>query len=301
MNFFSANRIFFYTLGVVTALVLFYFFFFSAPGDFPVETVVKIEQGNSLRNVSLKLKNAHIIRSRLAFEALMILFGREKGSISADYYFESKLPAWRVAKRVSKGEYHMAPIAITIPEGFDSVQIADAFASKLPNFDKNKFLIKAKKLEGSLFPDTYFFFSTDNEERALSSISENFNKKIKLIYPDIIALNKATGKMQREIIIMASIIEREAKGDVDRELISGILWKRITMDMPLQVDASPETYKIKGLPENPISNPGLVAIKAAIYPKNSSYLYYLHDKNGIVHYAKNLSEHDKNVQKYLNR
>jgi len=300
MNFFSANRIFFYTLGVITALVLFYFFFFGAPGDFPVETIIKIEQGNSLRNVSLKLKSAHIIRSRLAFEAFMILFGREKGSISADYYFDIKLPVWRVAKRISKGEYHMAPITITIPEGFDSIQITDTFASKLPNFDKSKFLKKAKELEGSLFPDTYFFFSTDNEESVLLSINENFNKKIKLIYPDIVALNKATGRTQKEIIIMASIIEREAKGDIDRELIAGILWKRVTMDMPLQVDAFPETYKIKGLPESPISNPGLATIKAAMYPKNSSYLYYLHDKNGIVHYAKNLSEHNRNVRKYLN-
>ena len=146
MNFFSANRIFFYTLGVITALVLFYFFFFGAPGDFPVETIIKIEQGNSLRNVSLKLKSAHIIRSRLAFEAFMILFGREKGSISADYYFDIKLPVWRVAKRISKGEYHMAPITITIPEGFDSIQITDTFASKLPNFDESKFLKKAKEL-----------------------------------------------------------------------------------------------------------------------------------------------------------
>ena len=100
---------------------------------------------------------------------------------------------------------------------------------------------------------------------------------------------------------MASVIEREAKGDIDRELISGILWKRIAMNMPLQVDASPETYKTKGLPRSPISNPGLAAIKAAVYPKNSSYLYYLHDKSGIIHYAENLSEHNKNARKYLNQ
>ena len=98
---------------------------------------------------------------------------------------------------------------------------------------------------------------------------------------------------------MASIIEREAKGDIDRGIISGILWKRISLGMPLQVDAVPDTYKTKGLPESPIGNPGLESIKVAIYPQKSSYLYYLHDKNGVAHYAKTFSEHDNNINKYL--
>ena len=102
-----------------------------------------------------------------------------------------------------------------------------------------------------------------------------------------------------DIIIMASIIEKEAKGDADRAMISGILWKRISIGMPLQVDAAPETYKSRGLTKSAISNPGLEAIKSAIYPQKSPYLYYLHDKNGGIHYAKNFSEHQSNEQKYL--
>ena len=70
--------------------------------------------------------------------------------------------------------------------------------------------------------------------------------------------------------------------------------------MLLQVDAAPETYKTKGLPTNPICNPGLKAIEAAIHPLNSTYLYYLHDKNGIIHYAKTFAEHKQNKIKYLN-
>ena len=69
--------------------------------------------------------------------------------------------------------------------------------------------------------------------------------------------------------------------------------------MPLQTDAAPETYKVKGLPKNPISNPGLEAINSAINPQNSSYLYYLHDKDGNIHYAKNFEEHKANKLKYL--
>ena len=69
--------------------------------------------------------------------------------------------------------------------------------------------------------------------------------------------------------------------------------------MPLQVDVAPETYKIKGLPKSPIGNPGLEAIVATIRPQSSPYFYYLHDKDGIVHYAKNFTEHKKNILKYL--
>jgi UPF0755 protein len=98
---------------------------------------------------------------------------------------------------------------------------------------------------------------------------------------------------------MASLVEEEAKGDEDREYISGILWKRLSINMPLQVDAAPSTYEKRGLPENPITNPGLEAIQAAIHPKNSPYLYYLHDKEGNIHYARNFEEHKANKLKYL--
>jgi len=187
------------------------------------------------------------------------------------------------------------PIVVTIPEGFNLNQIADTFVLKLANFNKAQFLIKAKDLDGYLFPDTYFFLTSANEGEVIKSMSDNFNKKINPFLPEIIS----SGKTERDIIIMASLIEREAKGDTDRGIIAGILWQRIKIGMPLQVDAAPETYKTKGLPENPIGNPGLLAIKSALYPQSSPYLYYLHDKNGIVHYAKTLAEHDANIKKYL--
>ena len=116
-----------------------------------------------------------------------------------------------------------------------------------------------------------------------------------MLKPEIIS----SLKTEADIIKMASLIEGEAKGDADRGLISGILWKRIKIGMPLQVDSALETYKTKGLPKSPIDNPGLAAIKAAILPQSSSYLYYLHDKNGNVHYAKSYVEHEQNVLKYL--
>lgn len=287
----QTNKILFY----LVAFFLLLYFSSSAPADIQFPVMVKIQQGSSLRNVSLQLKNERVIRSRVVFEAFAVIYGGEKHIKYSDYLFENKLPVWQVARRISRGEHHLPPVSVTIPEGFDTAQIADVFASKLVNFNKSKFLAEAKKKEGYLFPDTYFFFSTANEIEVLQSISANFNKKIMSIRPEIISF----GKTEREVIIMASIIEREAKGDADREFISGILWKRLKMDMPLQVDAAPETYQKRGLPKIPISNPGLEALRAAVHPQNSPYLYYLHDKNGDIHYAKNFTEHIKNKLRYL--
>ena len=253
----------------------------------------------SLRSVSSTLKKQHIIRSRAVFEAFMIIFEGEKHVFSADYLFEDREPVYKVARRISKGERYLASVKVTIPEGFNVYDIADLFDAKLANFNKEKFLLNAEDREGYLFPDTYFFFATDTEVDVLSSMSENFNKKIEAIRPQIIASSKVTGRTEEDLIIMASLIEGEAKGELDRELISGILWKRLGLSMPLQVDAAQETYKVKGLPESPIGNPGLLAIRAALYPQNSPYLYYLHDKDGNIHYAKNFAEHRRNVDKYL--
>jgi UPF0755 protein len=231
----------------------------------------------------------------LVFEAFVVIFGRERRVIEANYYFEGKLPVWEVAWRISKGEHHTAPVVVTIPEGFDLVQIADTVKPKLINFDRNKFLIEAKYLEGKLFPDTYFFLATDTEGDVIKSMTENFNKKIKILLPDILA----SGKTEKSILIMASLVEGEGKDDSDRDTISGILWKRISLGMPLQVDVAPETYKNTGLPKTPIGNPGIESIKSAIYPKSSPYLYYIHDRDGGIHYAKSFAEHRSNVLKYL--
>ncbi len=292
---FFSGKILIFLFGLAIFFSLLFFFFLNSPSDFPVGTIFRVEQGSSLRSVSLGLKEQHIIRSRLAFEAFVILFGREKGVVFTDYYFEDKLSVYEVAHRISRGEHHMAPIVVTVPEGFTIAQIADTFAAKLTNFDKNKFTLEARGLEGYLFPDTYFFLINDDDTRVLSSMRENFNKKMLLIKSD----TSLSRKTEKEIITMASLIEGEAEGDTDRAFISGILWKRLTIGMPLQVDSSSDTYKKRGLPESPINNPGLEAIKAAIYPQSSPYLYYLHDKNGVIHYARTFQEHTKNKLKYL--
>ena len=284
-----------YKIGAVALLLLFYIFVLSAPRNFPIDKKFSIGPGASLRSVSLLLENENIIRSRVAFEFFIILFGNEKKLISADYSFDQKIPVFEVARRIAGGAARTAPVSVTIPEGYDVEQIADTFAAKLSSFNKENFLLAAREKEGYLFPDTYFFLTSENEDVVLRSMSANFQKKIKPLLPQI----SASGKAEKDIIIMASLVEREAKGENDREVIAGILWHRVKIGMGLQVDAAPETYKNKGLPLKPIANPGLAAIKAALHPKDSPYLYYLHDKNGEIHYARTFAEHAKNVSKYL--
>lgn len=291
------KKYFLYTIVVSIILVLGYFFFFSSPKNFPTGIIINIEAGINLRKLSLKLKKENIIRSRMAFEAFIILYEGERRIKPGDYLFDKVIPVHKVAKRINEGKHNLVPIKVTIPEGFNIIQIGETLSKKMTNFNLGNFLLKAKNKEGYLFPDTYFFLTTDNEEHALKSMSNNYEKKIAPLRPAIIA----SGKTEKEIITMASIIEEEAKGDDDRSVISGILWKRISIGMPLQADAAPITYKEKGLPDNPISNPGLKSINAAINPTESAYLFYLHDKDGNIHYAKNFEEHKLNKTKYLSR
>lgn len=270
-------------------------FFLNAPVDFPVGTIVTVEQGESLRGVSFKLKEENVIRSRLLFEFFMIMYGGEKHIIPADYLLDTKVTVYEIARRIEKGERRLAPIKVTIPEGFNVSEIAEVFDLKLATFNKDKFIASARNLEGTLFPDTYFFFTDDNEEIVLKSMKANFEKKVGPLRPQIILSRKS----EAEIINMASLVEGEANGDADREYIAGILWRRMSIGMALQVDVAPETYKARGLPKSPVGNPGLKSILATLNPKKSDYLYYLHDKTGAIHYAKNYAEHNANIKKYL--
>lgn len=289
----SFVKLFFYILLALFFLVIFNFFFLKAPKDFPKESIQEVKQGSSLRSISLNFKNLNFIKSRVAFETFVILYGDEKHVLPGSYFFEKKLNVYQLAKRIADGDKQLSPLKITIPEGFDITQIAATFSKKLPYFNAENFLNKAR--EGYLFPDTYFFSIEDNENDVLDYLNKNFEKKFKDIRQEIVE----QGKNEKEILIMASILEREARGDMDREYVSGILWKRLNIGMPLQVDAAPETYKERGLPKSPISNPGLEAIHAALYPKTTPYLYYLHDKEGMIHYARSFTEHKANIARYL--
>lgn len=290
---FSKKFVYFSIFLFFIIIFSFYFIFLKIPSDFPQGKIINIKEGASLRSISKELEKENIIHSRPIFEAFVVFYGGEKHLILGEYLFEEKVRVYEIARRISVGEKHLAPIKITIPEGFTKEEIALLAENKLSYFDRNNFLNKTK--EGYLFPDTYFFLTTDTENDVLERLNDNFLNKTKTLKTE----SEKLGKNFQDIIIMASIIEREAKGDTDREAISSILWKRINIGMPLQADAAPITYKEKGLPKEPIANPGLASIKASLYPKSSPYLFYLHDKEGNIYFAKTFTEHQKNIQKYL--
>lgn len=180
-------------------------------------------------------------------------------------------------------------------------------------------------LEGYLFPDTYRVYKNASAEDIIIKMLKNFERKISPELQLEIARQK---KSVFEIITMASMIEKEVVSDEDRILVSGILWKRLELGIGLNVDAtivfakiqnsklkvnnfdkisiedtkieSPyNTYKYRGLPFGPISNPGLSAIMAAIYPKKSDYLYYLSKPDGTTVFSRTLEEHNIAKAKYL--
>lgn len=266
----------------------------SAPVNNKIVTI-HISSNQTLDSISKDLEDRSVIRSAFVLKSLVTVLNFDRKIASGDYLFESKSSVLRVAWQVAQSRHNVKPIKITFKEGMTNEEIANLLASKLSLFRKDLFLSHPKSKQGYLFPDTYFFFSMATTDEIVSEFSNNFNNRIKSLDNKIKNQNRSLS----DIVIMASILEREARGKEDAPIISGILWKRIAIGMPLQVDVERSTYSIKGLPVEPINNPGLISIEAALEPTDSAYLYYLHDKNGIVHFAKSYEEHRKNINNYL--
>lgn len=231
------------------------------------------------------------------------------------FYVFVKLPEF--AERKNKELAKSREVVVAIPEGYSVSKIGETF-ERLGIFSKEDFIKTAQKEEGYLFPDTYRFYKNAKPEDVILKMKENFNKKItKEILEEIKLSKRSLG----QIIIMASLLEEEVGFMEDRKIVAGILWKRLDLGIGLGVDAaltyvlgktsgeltvadlkldSPyNTYRYRGLPPAPISNPGLDAILAALRPAPSPYFYYLTGKDGKARYAKTLDEHALNKFKYL--
>ena len=237
--------------------------------------------------------------------------------MAGDYVFSQRTSVITVAKRVTHGDFGLTSQKISIPEGTSVSEIATIIKNQIPSFDDKAFVKLASEKEGYLFPDTYFFMANVKPTTVVSAMENNFNEKIKTIQNQIDSFKKPL----KDVVIMASLLEEEARTTETRKVISGILWKRLSIGMPLQVDAvfpyiigkntyevttddlqidSPyNTYKYKGLPKGPITNPGLDAILDALTPTKTTYLYYLSDKKGAMHYASSFDQHVANKQKFL--
>ncbi len=270
-----------------------YYLLFAPYGN--KDVIIHISNGKSINSVALQLKSEKAIRYDFTLKIFIKLLKSGKGIVSGDYLIKKNSQVWTVAWQIGRGYHNIEPIKIVIREGLTNEEIATILADKLAGFRRDLFLSSTNDKQGYLFPDTYFFFPLDTTDEIIEKLSNNFQMKIKNLSSEI----DKSGKSLSEIITMASILEGEARGKEDIGIISGILWKRISLDIPLQVDIDKSTYNVKGLPTKPLNNPGLLSINATINPINSPYLYYLHDKNGDVHYAVTFDEHKRNINNYL--
>ena len=289
----NKNKIFEFVLfGIIIIICS---FLFLSPLNRKQDVVIHISSGQSMDLIIEDLKINNIIKKNdFAFKLFIKLFSGSE-IISGDYLIKKESSVWAVAWQLSRGDHKVEKIKITFREGITNEGMADLLAEKLSGFKKDLFLKEIYNKQGYLFPDTYFFFPFDTNDEIIKKFTSNFDNQIKKIETEI----KESNKRLEDIIIMASILEGEAKGKEDIGLISGILWKRISLGMPLQVDVDRSTYEKKGFPVAPLNNPGLMSINASLNPIASKYLYYLHDKNGKVHYATSYEEHKRNINNYL--
>lgn len=306
--------------------IIFYFFvavFFtifwvvvtSMPTSVELPKNIEIEKGASIKKIARSLESDGFIYSSVVFSSLVIL--NNDPIISGEYRFENRENIFKIIKRLTKGDYGIPSKTIRIPEGATLEEMGIIFEDNFRNFDREAFYQLTEKQEGYLFPDTYVFLENIKTHEVVDVLKKTFEQKIE-------ELKKELGELTiplEEIIIMASIVEKEAD-DENREQTADILWHRIEIDMPLQVDATfvysrgkgtfdltkedlqeeenPfNTYIHKGLPPTPISNPGYDSLKAAATPEPTEFLYFLTGLNGKTYYAKTFEEHKRNKNNYL--
>ncbi len=301
---------------LATAILIVFLLFFHTPRRFVPDTLVSIPSGTSVTEATRILEENNIVTSSFLLRLAIIATGGASSMQAGYYFFEYPQGTLAIARRLSRGEFGLTTLKVLLPEGSSSEEMAAILSRHLPRIDTDAFLREAKMQEGYLFPDTYFFLPTATSGEVITTLRQTFDAKT------IDVLPSATATPSRdETIIMASILEEEAQTLEDRQIISGILWKRLAEDMRLQVDApfmyllgktsaqltqddlaidSPyNTYRNTGLPPTPITNPGIESIFAAANPTTTPYWFYLSDSAGTMHYAKTFEEHIANKQRYI--
>ena len=307
-----------------------------ASGNATEKKTVLVEKGDNALIVGEKLSKAGVITGKY-YLAFYLLSKKQLHNLVAGVYdFAPGLKIPEVASIITGGEIASTRIPITFPEGWTSKQMAERldansfsgndFLSIVNNpsaelKDKYKFLSdvpEGKSLEGYLFPDTYYFAKDASAQDIVEKMLKNFDAKMDESMLNDVAAQK---KSLYDVVTMASIIEGEVASDADRKIVSGLFWQRISSRQALGSDATLEyilggnkrqhsiaetktdspynTYLHKGLPPGPVSNPGISAIVAAVYPTDTQYNYFLSDpKTGNTIFAKTFAEHVANKAKY---
>jgi len=295
-----------------------------------------VNAGDSVKKIAENLEIQKFIENKHFFIIYAVINKKQAGMKAGRYSFVPNMSVAEIADDIINGKVIPDEISITFPEGLTLDETENIFRNNGYNIDlkslrvadfnpKYDFLKDAPpnaSLEGFLFPDTYNFFTGEKDEKKLvSKMLDNFEKKIGEYLK-----NRAPDQNETvyNTVIMASLIEREVITDEDKKIASGLLWKRIEIGMPLQVDAtiiyikhkrgdngfdiyqedlsidSPyNTYLNLGLPPAPISNPGLGSLVAAIHPQQSDYLYYLSKPDGTTVFSENYKDHLRAKNLYL--
>lgn len=276
-----------------------------------------IPKGTAVRAIGNNLKEEGLIRDPVVFFIYIKMNNLDRGMQAGSYKLSPSMNLATIVKTLRSGS---EDIWVTVPEGYRAAEIAETLKRSIPTYQDN-WTMELEKYEGYLFPDTYLIPKDAGVQTVISIMTNNFNKKIAAI-----GLSKDSKKI-KDIITVASLIEREALRDEEKPMISSVINNRLELGMALDIDATLQyikgkdrsgkwwtvptgadkslnslynTYKYPGIPPGPIANPGIAAIEAAMNPAESSYLFYIHDRNGDVHFSKNLSEHNQNIEKYLN-
>jgi peptidoglycan lytic transglycosylase G len=292
---------------------------------------VDIAPGSGTRTIATQLENSGAIRSRYAFLILRALKGGRL--LAGEYRFDHSAPATEVYGRIVRGDVYT--VAVMIPEGYNIFDIADA-VDKAGLVPHDKFLASeradtalindlspsATSLEGYLFPDTYRFPHHVTAEKILSTMVHRFRAvaaQLGLFNQQADIAGLVLSPAQK--LTLASLVEKEVSLDSERPMVAGVFVNRLAHNMPLATDPtiiyaallnhrwrgtiyasdlkfnSPyNTYTHAGLPPGPICNPGVAALKAALAPAHTDYLYFVADGQGHSVFSATLAQHNQHVQ-----
>ncbi len=293
----------------------------SPPGTSTQTSSFIVVKGDTVASIATKLADQGYLRKPLI---LRVLYKMNAGNqaIQPGTYKLSQSMSPQVILSTLLSDTQDA--WVTLKEGWRSEEMAEEIAGSLHStFSRTEFIVLAKPVEGKLFPDTYLLSKDMDAAAVFAKLTSTFEDK----YAKAMTTEGPGVLPKAQTIVLASLVEREGRGDKDSRMVAGILKNRVDAGMPLQVDATLQyakgydsvkktwwgvpksadkdstspynTYKFAGLPPGAICNPGLLSLEAALNPTPSEYLYYLHDTQGIPHYAKTYEEHQQNIEKYL--
>lgn len=303
------------------------FFLFYKEGSLPVNKnsteskIFVVKKGENMNDIIKNLAKEELIRNRVVFYLIVKQLGIERKIQAGSFRLSPAMDAYTIASNLTHGTLD---VWLTIIEGLRKEEIAQIVSQNL-GIPETEFLKNAPQ-EGYLFPDTYLIPEEATAGGIIEILVTNYYRRFD---ENLKAQAKKNGLTEKEVLILASLVEKEGRNDADRQKIASIILKRYRKDWPLQLDASVQyalgyqtnektwwkkslteddlkidslynTYKYTGLPPTPIANPGLSSIKAVVNANiNTPYWYYLSDTNGKMHYAVTLEEHNANIKKYL--